>query len=495
MANTPSLNAGDARDALRVIVSDPAYGVRVLSSVDLMSALLTRLLPGAPRERMLLVAAARARVADALRGYAARQVETATAIRLAASSFSASTGLPLDACLWTAGELAIALGLAGNADSGPAAPADPYAKEHRDPSAKEPAAPAADPWNTPWTAPAGAPGSGQVPSYPQAPVWRPRGPGTGGTGNTDAGQQPTPPIGKPGAGPGTGGTGHTDAEQQPTPPIGKPGAGPGTGGTGNTDAEQQPTQFIGRPGAGPGQPNPPGSQPGAEPVPPGAASPPGWAVPPGATGSPGWQAQQTPPPPRGSAQGGLPSRGGSRSRRPNDPVSRAVRRAVRPGLLAFNPPTEMTLGRKERVEVGIARSPELRKALAAGLRGRGALQFEDVATSPYMGVELRGEAFEVTPFSPSEQLVAPTARWEFDIRPQRAGRQTLTLCVCLRVDRASSAATTLGRIAVPVLERTIRIRVDVGYGVRQFVAANWQWLIGTVLGLGGALAAWIALVH
>src|SRR6266700_79655 len=121
-------------------------------------------------------------------------------------------------------------------------------------------------------------------------------------------------------------------------------------GTGNTDAEQQPTQFIGRPGAGPGQPNPPGGQPGAEPVPPGAASPPGWAVPPGATGSPGWQAQQTPPPPRGSAQGGLPSRGGSRSRRPNDPVSRAVRRAVRPGLLAFNPPTEMTLGRKERVE-------------------------------------------------------------------------------------------------------------------------------------------------
>src|SRR6266487_3499352 len=294
MANTPSLNAGDARDALRVIVSDPAYGVRVLSSVDLMSALLTRLLPGAPRERMLLVAAARARVADALRGYAARQVETATAIGLAASSFSASTGLPLDACLWTAGELAIALGLAGNADSGPAAPADPYAKEHRDPNAKEPAAPAADPWNTPWTAPTGAPGSGQVPSDPKAPVWRPRGPGTGGTGNTDA--------------------------EQPIPPIGRPGAGPGTGGTGNTDAEQQPTQFIGRPGAGPGQPNPPGSQPGAEPVPPGAASPPGWAVPPGATGSPGWQAQQTPPPPRGSAQGGLPSRGGSRSRRPNDPV-------------------------------------------------------------------------------------------------------------------------------------------------------------------------------
>jgi len=55
--------------------------------------------------------------------------------------------------------------------------------------------------------------------------------------------------------------------------------------------------------------------------------------------------------------------------------------------------------------------------------------------------------------------------------------------------------TAGGRIAVPVLERDIRIRVVVRYGARRLVTNNWRWLIATVLGLGGALAAWIALVR
>jgi hypothetical protein len=46
-----------------------------------------------------------------------------------------------------------------------------------------------------------------------------------------------------------------------------------------------------------------------------------------------------------------------------------------------------------------------------------------------------------------------------------------------------------------VLERDIRIHVDVVYGTRRFVTGNWQWLVGTAVGLGGGIAAWIALVH
>ena len=194
------------------------------------------------------------------------------------------------------------------------------------------------------------------------------------------------------------------------------------------------------------------------------------------------------------------ARSSSGRRRPqpdqaDDAVSRAVREVVRPGLLAFNPAAEMIQGRKERVEVGIARSSELRQALGAGLRGRGEPQFEEVDTSSFMGVDLKGAAFEITPLSPLEQLVAPLARWEFDVTPSRAGHQTLTLCISLRVDVINSGLTSGGRIAVPVLERDIRIRVDVAYGTRRFVAANWQWLIVTAAGLGGAIAAWITLFH
>ena len=174
----------------------------------------------------------------------------------------------------------------------------------------------------------------------------------------------------------------------------------------------------------------------------------------------------------------------------DDPVSTAVRAALKPGLLTFNPPAVMIQGQWERIEVGIARSAEFREALTVGLRGRGEPQFEPINTSSVMSVELSGPAFMVRSFSPAEQLVPQTARWEFDVRPVRAGRQTLTLCVSMRVD-----SPLTGHIAVPVLERDIRIRVAVGFSARRFLVENWQWLIATGLGIGGVIAAWATLFH
>jgi hypothetical protein len=174
-------------------------------------------------------------------------------------------------------------------------------------------------------------------------------------------------------------------------------------------------------------------------------------------------------------------------------ISELVRDTVHPGLLAFNPPSEMHQGRSERIEVGVARSPELRDALTAGFRGRGLPEVVEVDTAPLMGVELRGPAFAIEALSSTaEQLVVPLARWEFDVTPLKPGSHTLTLCVTIRVQ---SPYFSGGRIAVPVFERDIQIKVDVVYGTRRFVANNWQWLVGTAVGLGGGIAAWISLVH
>jgi serine/threonine protein kinase len=190
-----------------------------------------------------------------------------------------------------------------------------------------------------------------------------------------------------------------------------------------------------------------------------------------------------------AAPGGREKRRRSPTKQPDDPISQVVESAVKPGTLTFNPPAVMVQGRWERVEVGVARSLELREALTAGLKGRGEPQFEQISTSSFMSVELSGPAFTVRSFSPAEQLVPKIGHWEFDVMPNRAGRQILSLCVSLRVD----SPTTSGRIAVPVLERKIRIRVAVGFSTRRFLVENWQWLIATVLGVGGALAAWVAL--
>jgi hypothetical protein len=156
----------------------------------------------------------------------------------------------------------------------------------------------------------------------------------------------------------------------------------------------------------------------------------------------------------------------------------------------------MRQGDADRVEVGIARSAALRQTLLEGLRGRGLPQFEAIETSSLMSVELKGgDAFKITSYSESEQAVDLNARWEFDVLPVRSGVQTLVLCVCLRVPLAEFAELGSGRKSVPVLERAIRIRVNVPYSTRRFLTSNWQWLVATAVGLGGGIAAWITLVH
>lgn len=172
-----------------------------------------------------------------------------------------------------------------------------------------------------------------------------------------------------------------------------------------------------------------------------------------------------------------------------DPVSRAVREAIKTGLLMFNPPAEMVQGHDERVEVRIARSTDLRKALISGLHGRGEPQFEEIDTSLYMEVKLSGPSFEITSHSPPEQLVAPTlARWDFDVLPCRAGRQIITLIVNMRIEAEGIVG---GRRGVSVLEKPIDIKVNIGFASRRFMGKNWQWLVPTVLALAGTIAAWL----
>jgi hypothetical protein len=185
----------------------------------------------------------------------------------------------------------------------------------------------------------------------------------------------------------------------------------------------------------------------------------------------------------------------SRGTQPADWVRRALKEAVQRGLLVFNPPDEMKHGRKERVEVGIARSAALREALTAGLHGHGEPQFEEIDTSSFMGVELIGDSFEITPLRLPEQIVEPLARWEFDVLPKQAGLQDLILSVYLRVVLAKRTEINGQGLTVRVLERKIRIRVSVRYSTRRFLVSNWQWLIATAAGLGAGITAWVEFFH
>ena len=111
-------HADEARAALNAIVNDPQHGVGALSSAQTMSNLLKDLLPDAPREKSILVAAAEAGLADTLRQHVDQGMDPDTAIRLTSSSFSSTTPFTAEACSWVTGEIATALGLSHSQPAG-----------------------------------------------------------------------------------------------------------------------------------------------------------------------------------------------------------------------------------------------------------------------------------------------------------------------------------------------------------------------------------------
>lgn len=174
-------------------------------------------------------------------------------------------------------------------------------------------------------------------------------------------------------------------------------------------------------------------------------------------------------------------------------IDRAVGEVVDNGRVLFNPAERMQQGRQERVEVAISRTRGLDEQLRTMTRGRGTPRIDDVETSPFMAVELKGPAFEITPLQTAaagEQLLRETGLWEFDVLPKRSGAHRLQVCLSMRIPLDNRADE---RVSVPVLERDIRVTVDARYSMNHFLRENWRWCLATLAGLGGALAAWLKL--
>jgi hypothetical protein len=158
---------GEAHAALRAIVADPRYGPPALSNAQTMTNLLKDMLPDAPRESSVLVAASEAGVAGMLQGNVSQGMDVATASRLAAGTFENQTALTPDACNWAVGILASALRL----DAVRAAPPPPPRSVYDTPRpgggdqrtvapGPAPVAPGPAPAPQAWVTPAPQPGSG-----------------------------------------------------------------------------------------------------------------------------------------------------------------------------------------------------------------------------------------------------------------------------------------------------------------------------------------------
>jgi tetratricopeptide (TPR) repeat protein len=172
----------------------------------------------------------------------------------------------------------------------------------------------------------------------------------------------------------------------------------------------------------------------------------------------------------------------------DDLVRRAFAELVQPGRLLFNPPARMRLGDTERVEVRLTRTLTLDAELLKDLRGHGEPQLEEISTSPLMAVTLHGDGFRITPYGDEEQSVTPDGitTWEFDIRALKRGQQRLVMSVSLRIPVAGQP---LERKSIPVREATIDVQVEAFALIGRFVAANWQWFVGTAIAIAAVLVA------
>ena len=174
---------------------------------------------------------------------------------------------------------------------------------------------------------------------------------------------------------------------------------------------------------------------------------------------------------------------------PEDPLEAEVQKLVERAI-AFNPPSEMRQGAAEVISARITFQEIPEEVLIKGLPGRGQPQVERIKVSSVMKVALIGdqEAFTIQNLNNEEQAVAGKqfAQWEWKVTPVVSGDQELIL-------RASATISTPNRpeknVDIPVLHRTIKVRVDPLFALRRFISNNWQWLWSALL-VPIALAFW-----
>ncbi len=154
------------------------------------------------------------------------------------------------------------------------------------------------------------------------------------------------------------------------------------------------------------------------------------------------------------------------------------------GLMMFNPPSRMKLGKAERVEARITQDPG--QDLVRALKGRGLPQMETTKVGSLMKVRLTGEAFSIEALDEEAQLVPPRGytEWAWDVMPVQSGTRTLHLHVTVRIRLPHGEE----RKDHPVVDRIIQIDVDSIYSIKKWIAEHWQWFLGTLV---IPLIAWI----
>lgn len=147
------------------------------------------------------------------------------------------------------------------------------------------------------------------------------------------------------------------------------------------------------------------------------------------------------------------------------------------GIILFNPPSVVTVGKSERVEVRIAKKPLIE--ILNNLKGSGKVRTDEIRVSDLMSARLTSDAFLINSLSSERQIIPDDefSEWSWDVVPIKAGTQKLLLHVFICIVLSSTNESR----DLPVYERNILVRSNFRYTINEFGTKNWQWIAGTIL--------------
>ena len=155
------------------------------------------------------------------------------------------------------------------------------------------------------------------------------------------------------------------------------------------------------------------------------------------------------------------------------------------GLIAYSVPSQMEVGQEYSVKVRISKQND-RTVLLVGDReipisdNLDSVKVESITVSPIMSASLLSSKkdFEITPLSTDIQNIEENGytEWEWNVSPLQGGENKLKLNVKIRIKEDGNDYYK----DITVFERKIKVKSNLGSGIKDFVFNNWEWFMGAI---------------
>jgi hypothetical protein len=164
-----------------------------------------------------------------------------------------------------------------------------------------------------------------------------------------------------------------------------------------------------------------------------------------------------------------------------------AKRELQQGSIVYNPPEQMRLNERTRIEARVTRHPD--STFASNLQGKGPSKVEQLPVGTKMRGELLSADFTITPLRPEVQQLGEKGfrSWVWEIKPSRTGELTLTLMLSVVYDGDV--------LEYKSFDRNIKVSVTPSYATGSWLSRNWDKVLGalgvTAVGAVGGLLAFV----